>query len=99
MPHSNGVCVLTPAQADELERNGTIPSCLHHRHLSRGKAEELISEHIVFRDDRGEYVRSVEARWVGKGKRYIAFVRSREWKRVESSGTTVMQLVPAGGAW
>jgi len=95
----SGVCVLTPAQAYQLEAHGLIPSCREHRHLSRGKAEELVSEHIVFRDDHGDYSRLVEARWIGKGKRFLAFVRSREWKRMESAGTTVMQLVPAGGAW
>jgi hypothetical protein len=97
--HSNGVCVLTPAQADEFERNGTVACCTQHRHLSRGKAEELASERIVCRDDRGDFVSYIEARWVGKGRKYLTFVRSREWKRMESSGTTVMQLVPAGGAW
>ena len=97
--HSNGVCILTPAQAYQLEANGIVPSCREHRHLSRGKAEELVSEHVVFRDDRGDFSRLVEARWVGKGKCYLAFVRSREWKRVDSAGTTTMQLVPAGGVW
>lgn len=97
--HTNGVCILTPAQAFEFERNGRLPSCENHRHLSRGRAEELISEHIVFRDDRGDFVRYVEARWVGKGKKYLTFVRSREWKRLDSAGTTTMQLVPAGGVW
>ena len=97
--HTNGVCVLTPAQADEFERNGLIPSCHQHRHLSRGKADDLIAEHIIFRDDRGDFVNYLEARWVGKGKKYLTFVRGREWKRMESAGTTVMQLVPAGGTW
>jgi len=97
--HFNGVCILTPAQAFEYERNGVLPPCVNHRHMSRGKARELVNEHIVFRDDRGDFVRYVEARWVGKGKRYIAFVRAREWQRRDSAATTVMQLVPAGGAW
>jgi hypothetical protein len=97
--HSNGVCILTPHQAFQLERNGILPDCREHRHLSRGKAEELIAEHFVFRDERGNYTRYLEARWVGKGKRFLVFVRSREWKRLESAGTTVMQLVPAGGVW
>jgi hypothetical protein len=95
----NGICVLTPAQAFQLEHHGIIPSCTQHRHLSRGKAEELIAEHIVFQNDGGNFVRHIEARWVGKGKRYLAFVRSREWKRMDSAGTVTMQLVPAGGSW
>ena len=82
-----------------FETDGIAPPCQNHRHLSRGKANELISEHIIFRDDRGDFVSYIEARWVGRGKKYLTFVRSREWKRMESSGTTVMQLVPAGGAW
>jgi hypothetical protein len=93
------ICILSPAQAFELEQNGTIPPCDSHRHLSRGQADELIAEHIVFRDERGDYVRYLEARWVGKGKKYLTFLRGREWKRMDSAGTTVMQLVPAGGAW
>lgn len=97
--HTNGVCVLTPNQAFQFERNGILPQCQNHRHLSRGAAEELVDQHIVFRDDRGDFVRYMEARWVGKGKRFLTFVRSREWKRLESAGTTVMQLVPAGGVW
>lgn len=97
--HSNGVCILTPNQAFQLETNGILPDCRAHRHLSRGRADTLVEDHIIFRDDHGEYVRYLEARWVGKGKHYIAFVRAREWKRMDSSGTTTMQLVPAGGAW
>jgi hypothetical protein len=97
--HSNGVCILTPNQAFQLESNGIVPDCREHRHLSRGRADQLIEEHIVFRDDQGDYVRYTEARWVGRGKRYLTFVRSREWKRMDSAGTTCMQLVPAGGAW
>jgi len=95
----SGVCILTPNQAFQLERNGIIPDCRQHRHLARKKADELIEQHVVFRDDRGDFSRLVEARWVGKGKRCIVFVRSREWKRLDSAGTTVMQLVPAGGVW
>jgi hypothetical protein len=97
--HSNGVCVLTPAQAFELETNGVIPPCQNHRHLSRGKADALVAEHIVYRDDRGDWVRFVEARYIGKGKKYLSFIRSREWKRMDSAGTITMQLVPAGGVW
>lgn len=97
--HSNGVCVLTPAQAFRLEANGVIPSCCDHRHLSRGKAEQLIAQHFVYLDDQGNYVRMAEARWVGKRKRFMTFVRSREWKRLASAGVIVMQLVPAGGVW
>lgn len=97
--HSNGVCVLSPADAFDLEHYGKIPACEHHRHFSRGKAEQLIGEHIVCRDDRGDFVRYIEARWVGRGKHYLTFVRSREWVRRDSAGTVVMQLVPAGGAW
>lgn len=99
MSSISGVCVLTPAQAHQLETNGIIPSCREHRHLSRSKAEDLIAERVIFRDDRGDYARTVEARWVGKGKKFLTFVRSREWKRLDSAGTTVMQLVPAGGVW
>lgn len=97
--HSNGVCILTPAQAFQYETHGILPSCREHRHLSRGKAQELVDQRIVYCDDRGDYARILEARWVGKGKRYLTFIRSREWKRLDSAGTTVMQLVPAGGAW
>lgn len=93
------VCVLSPAQAYQYEINGIISPCQKHRHMSRRKAEQLIAEHIVIRDDRGDFVRYVEARWIGKGKKFLTFVRSREWKRLESAGTTVMQLVPAGGVW
>ena len=93
------VCVLSPAQAYQYEANRIVSPCPKHRHMSRSKAEELVAERIVIRDERGDFVRYVEARWVGKGKRYITFVRSRQWKRLESAGTTVMQLVPAGGAW
>ena len=96
---SNRVCILSPNEAFQLERNELVPDCRQHRHLSRGKANELIHAHVVFRDDRGDYVRYLEARWVGKGKRYLVFVRSRNWKRMESSGATVMQLVPGGGVW
>lgn len=67
--------------------------------MSRGKAEQLVAEHIVIRDDRGDFVRYVEARWIGKGKKFLTFVRSREWKRKDSAGTVAMQLVPAGGVW
>jgi hypothetical protein len=97
--HSNGICILSPSQAFQLETDGIIPDCRQHRHLSRGKAIGLIEDHFVFRDDQGDYVRYLEARWVGKGKKYVTFIRSREWKRMDSAGTTVMQLVPAGGAW
>lgn len=96
--HSN-VCILTPAQAFEFESHGIPPPCETHRHLSRTRAEELIAEHVVFRDDRGDFVRYVEVRWVGKHKRFITFIRSRAWERRDSAGTVVMQLVPAGGAW
>ena len=94
---TNGICILTPAQAFEFEHRGIVPPCPNHRHISRGKAEELIAERIIFRDDRGDFVRFLEARWVGKHKRFICFVRAREWKRLLSAGTTVMQLVPGGG--
>lgn len=97
--HSNGICVLTPTQAFDFERDGTIPSCREHRHLSRGKAEELIAQRIVYLDDQGDYARVAEARWVGKGRRFMTFIRSREWKRLDSAGTVTMQLVPAGGVW
>lgn len=97
--HSNGVCVLTPRQAIQLESNGIIPDCRAHRHLSRGAADELIGQTLVYRDERGDFSRLVEARWIGPGKKYLAFVRSRDWKRMDSAGTTVMQLVPAGGVW
>lgn len=93
------VCIITPHQALQLEINGILPSCREHRHLSRSRAEELIADHIVFRDDRGDFVRYVEAQWVGKHKRFITFIRSRAWERRDSAGTVVMQLVPAGGAW
>jgi hypothetical protein len=83
----------------QFESDGIAPSCREHRHLSRGKAAELAAERIVFRDDRGDFVNYIEARWVGKGRKFLTFIRSREWKRVQSSGTTVMQLVPAGGVW
>ena len=94
-----GVCILTPAQAFQYETHGIVPQCTQHRHMARVKADELVSERIVFRDDRGDFSRLVVARWVGKGKRCVVFVRSREWKRLDSAGTTVMQLVPAGGVW
>lgn len=97
--HSNGVCVLTPRQAYQLEFHDIVPNCREHRHLSRGAAEELIGQTVVVREDSGDFARQVEARWIGRGKKYLAFVRSREWKRMESAGTTVMQLVPAGGVW
>lgn len=97
--HTNGVCILTPSQALQFESHGITPDCHLHRHMSRGKAEELVAQRIVYRDDQGDFTRLIEARWVGKGKRYITFVRSREWKRLDSAGSTVMQLVPAGGAW
>lgn len=97
--HCNGICVLTPAQAFEYEHHGTIPPCQNHRHLSRRKAEELIAEHIIFRNDGGDFVRYVEVRWVGRGKKFLTFIRSREWARRDSAGTVTMQLVPAGGAW
>lgn len=97
--HTNGVCILSPNQAFQFERNGTLPNCREHRHLTRRTADELVADHRIWRDDHGDYIRYVEARWVGKGKRFITFIRSREWKRMDSAGTTTMQLVPAGGAW
>ena len=93
----NRVCVLSPAQSFQLELNGIIPDCRQHHHLSRRKAEELIAEHAVFRDDLGNFVRHAEVRWIGRGKRYLAFLRSRQWKRMDSAGTTTMQLIPGGG--
>lgn len=90
------VCVLTPHQAFQLETKGIIPSCREHYHISRAKAAELISERVVFRNDGGDFVRHIEARWVGKGKKYLAFVRSRIWKRMDSAGTVTMQLIPGG---
>jgi hypothetical protein len=95
----SSICVLTPNQAFQLEFNGILPSCRDHRHLSRGQADQLLGEKLVYRDDHGDFARIVEARWVGKGKRYLTFVRSREWKRRDSAGTVTMQLVPAGGVW
>jgi hypothetical protein len=96
----NRVCVLTPAQALALESRALVPCCREHRHISRAQADDLVeNNYLVYRDDRGDFVRSIEVRWVGKGKKYLAFVRSRLWKRVESASTTVMQLVPGGGAW
>lgn len=92
----SNVCLLTPHQAVQLEINGIVPSCREHRHLSRIRADELIREFVVFRDERGEFLRLVEARWIGKGKKYLAFVRSRMWKRMDSGGTVTMQLVPGG---
>lgn len=93
------VCILSPNQAFQFETHAQIPSCREHRHISRAKGEELIQQNIVYRDDRGDFVHTLEARWVGKGKRWLTFVHAREWKRMESASTTVMQLVPSGGAW
>ena len=78
------VCILTPNQAFQLETSGIIPCCRDHRHLSRDRAEKLIAEYIVFRDDRGDFVRYIEARWVGKHKRFLTFIRSRAWARRNS---------------
>ena len=76
-----------------MEHNGTIPPCENHRHMSRGKAEEIIAERFIFLSDQGNFVRFVEAKWVGKGKKFMSFVRHREWRRLPSAGTTVMQLI------
>lgn len=91
------VCILSPQQAFEFENNGIVPCCRQHRHISRTKADELIEQASVFRDDSGNFVRLLEVRWIGKHKRYLAFVRSRNWKRMDSAGTITMQLIPGGG--
>lgn len=93
------VCIISPSQAYAFETHAQVPSCRDHRHISRTKADELIGLNVVYRDDRGDFVHTLEARWVGKGKRWLTFVHAREWKRMESAATTVMQLVPGGGAW
>ena len=94
----SNVCLLTPNQAFQLESKGIVPSCREHRHISRAKANALVEEIAVYRDDAGNFIRLLEVRWIGKGKRYLVFVRSRNWERRDSAGMIVMQLVPGGGA-
>jgi hypothetical protein len=74
------VCVLSPAELADLE-SGVQPNCRCHTHISRRKADEL-NELVLNTPQRKER----EAAYVGKGKRFIVFQRSRSWMPKMSGG-------------
>src|ERR1019366_2868121 len=44
VPMSQRICILTSAQAAQLERQGHVPPCGRHHHCSKSKAVELYRE-------------------------------------------------------
>jgi hypothetical protein len=56
--HNNGlICVLASDEAQAFQHHGAVPPWTDHRHISKSKAEALITEGTTMLNDEGNYIR------------------------------------------
>jgi hypothetical protein len=86
------VCELNSIEAIDLETNGIVPDCRHHRHLGRRAADDLLS---MRSDGMRPDARSVVPLEGVRSKPAITRERAPAW-RPRTSLDPALSLLPGG---
>jgi len=82
------ICVLAPWELAELVEDGITPECRNHYHVRKDEARQMIGM-----GDERPYHQPV-ASYVNE--RRIVLKQRAEWRKMDSGGFKVMQLIKLG---